>query len=77
MESLNTVERKQLRSLLFKHQDGLAICNTIAVLEKHQLFDFLESKSVVLLEDLIEAFPALNAAYLNVALRSLNFYRSN
>ncbi len=71
MNSLSPAEKRHFRALLFKHQDGLAICNTIAVFEKHGIFAFFQEHSEVLFDELHNAFPRLNAAYLNVAIRSL------
>ncbi len=71
MHAWSPEKKKSWRALLFKHQDGLAICNTISVLEKLGVFDFFQEYSEVWFDELLKAFPTLNAAYLNVGLRSL------
>ena len=71
MNVLTREEKRKFRSLLFKHQDGLAICNTIAILENEGLFDFFIKNKQTTVGYILEYFPKLNAGYLNVALRSL------
>lgn len=71
MVNYSKEEKKRFRTLLFRHQDGLAISNTVAVLDRCQIFDYFKNRKIVTLNDLIAAYPKLNAAYLNIALRSL------
>ena len=69
--SLTKEQKRAFRSLLFKHQDGIAITASIAVLERHGIFDFLATHKKSSLADILEKFPKFHAGYLNVALRSL------
>ncbi len=69
--NLTKQEKKTFRSLLFKHQDGVAITNIIVALEAKNFFDFLEDQNEISLEKIIETFPEFHKGYLNVALRSL------
>ncbi len=68
---LTKEEKKEFRSLLFKHQDGLAITNTIAELEVKGIFSFFNEENQTTIQKISQKFPKLNAAYLNIALRSL------
>ncbi|EDP97045.1 class I SAM-dependent methyltransferase [Kordia algicida OT-1] len=70
--NLTREEKRAFRSLLFKHQDGIAITASIAVLERHAVFDFLASEKSTSLSFLLEKFPQFHSGYLNVALRSLS-----
>lgn len=69
--NLTKQEKQTFRSLLFKHQDGVAITNIIGVLELKKIFAFFEGQKVTSLEKIIEIFPEFHKGYLNVALRSL------
>ncbi|WP_420571377.1 class I SAM-dependent methyltransferase [Kordia sp.] len=69
--SLTREEKRAFRSLLFKHQDGIAITAIIAVLEQHQVFDFLATEKTSSVAKILQKFPQFHAGYLNVALRSL------
>ncbi|WP_430410777.1 class I SAM-dependent methyltransferase [Kordia sp.] len=69
--SLTREEKRILRSLLFKHQDGIAITAIIATLERHAIFDFLATHKTTSVATILEKFPQFHAGYLNVALRSL------
>lgn len=69
--SLTREQKRTFRSLLFKHQDGIAITATIAVLQKHAVFDFLANEHTTSLAAITEKFPQFHAGYLNVSLRSL------
>ena len=71
MEQLTRKEKQTFRALLFKHQDGLAITNTIAKLDKKGIFDYCKDKVRITIYDLKERFPEFHLGYLNVALRSL------
>ena len=68
---LTRQEKQLFRTLLFKHQDGVAIINTITVLEGKKIFNFIESKKQITLQKIIDTFPGFHKGYLNVALRSL------
>ncbi|MEM6722236.1 MAG: class I SAM-dependent methyltransferase [Bacteroidota bacterium] len=69
--SLTREQKRAFRSLLFKHQDGLAITASIAVLEQHGVFDFLENETSTSFTAITKKFPQFHAGYLNVSLRSL------
>jgi hypothetical protein len=69
--SLTREEKRILRSLLFKHQDGIAITSIISVLERHGVFNFLATNTSTSVAAILEKFPQFHAGYLNVALRSL------
>ncbi|WP_298517182.1 class I SAM-dependent methyltransferase [uncultured Kordia sp.] len=69
--SLTREQKRTFRSLLFKHQDGLAITATIAVLEQQLVFDFLATAQTTSVAAILEKFPQFHAGYLNVSLRSL------
>ncbi len=69
--NLTRQEKQTYRSLLFKHQDGVAITNTIVALEKKKVFNFFESEKETTLKKMTKIFPEFHKGYLNVALRSL------
>ena len=68
---LTKEEKKAFRSLLFKHQDGLAITNIIAILYKKGVFSFLNENQKVKLKNICQEFTDFHDGYLNIALRSL------
>lgn len=68
---LTQEEKRAFRSLLFKHQDGIAITAIIAVLDKHKIFDFLATEQKTSLAYILKKHPQFHSGYLNVALRSL------
>jgi len=68
---LTKEEKRAFRSLLFKHQDGIAITASIAVLEKHGIFDFLAEHKTTSVAKIHQQHPQFHAGYLNIALRSL------
>jgi SAM-dependent methyltransferase len=69
--TLTREEKRAFRSLLFKHQDGITITATIAVLEKHGVFNFLATEQSTSLSEIATQFPQFHKGYLNVSLRSL------
>lgn len=69
--SLTREQKRAFRSLLFKHQDGIAITASISVLEKYGVFDYLARATSTTLGKIIENFPLFHAGYLNISLRSL------
>ncbi|QHI37368.1 hypothetical protein IMCC3317_27470 [Kordia antarctica] len=69
--SLTKEEKRIFRSLLFKHQDGIAITAIIATLEHHAVFDFLAMQQTTSVAEILQQFPQFHAGYLNIALRSL------
>lgn len=70
--SITREEKRAFRSLLFKHQDGIAITAIIAVLEQHSVIDFLATQQTTSVSKILQQFPEFHAGYLNVALRSLS-----
>jgi len=69
--SLTREQKRAFRSLLFKHQDGITITASIAVLQRHAIFDFLAEETATTLSAITQKFPQFHAGYLNVSLRSL------
>jgi len=69
--NLTKQEKQSFRSLLFIHQDGVAITSIIVALETKNFFDFLKGQKETSLKKIIETFPEFHKGYLNVALRSL------
>jgi hypothetical protein len=69
--SLTREEKRVFRSLLFKHQDGIAITAIIAILERHAVFDFLATNKTTSVSAILAKHPQFHAGYLNIALRSL------
>ena len=63
--------KKQLISLLFKHQDGIVISAIINELSKKGVFELIEQNDNISLEQLSSIDPCFNKGYLNVAIRSL------
>ena len=59
-----------LRSILFRHLDGLATAPVITALNNKKVLDYILSKKEVSLEELTKKFNA-NEGYLNVGLRVL------
>jgi len=69
--NLTKEEKQQFRILLFKHQDGIAIANTMSVLAYKKVFSFLENEKETSLQKIVDRFPEFHKGYLNVSLRSL------
>ena len=69
--TLTREQKRAFRSVLFKHQDGITITATVAVLEQHGIFDFLATVQTTSFAAIAEKFPQFHAGYLNVSLRSL------
>lgn len=69
--NLTREEKRVFRSLLFKHQDGIAITAIIAILERHAVFDFLATNKRTSVATILTHHPQFHAGYLNIALRSL------
>ncbi len=67
---MNSDQKANLRSKLFRHLDGIAISPTAYTLKKHGVTDYLLQHKKVPLSDLTAKFKA-NEGYLNVALRGL------
>jgi len=67
---LSKSNKEQLRSIIFRHLDGIATATTITALNKAGVLEYLLQQKKVNLSDLVEKFNA-NEGYLNVALRIL------
>ena len=62
--------KKILRSLLFRHLDGLALCGPISALNRLGLTQYIQDHPSFYIQDLLNKFDC-NAGYLNVTLRPL------
>jgi len=67
---LTKKDKEQLRSIIFRHLDGIAVATTAFALHKKGVFKYLIKNQEATLNDLTKAFNA-NEGYLNVALRIL------
>ncbi|MEZ4796151.1 MAG: class I SAM-dependent methyltransferase [Flavobacteriaceae bacterium] len=67
---LSKSDKEQLRSVIFRHLDGIATATTTAALNKKGVLAFLLEHKKVELTELTKKFSA-NEGYLNVALRIL------
>ena len=67
---MNVDQKAALRSILFRHLDGIVIAPTAYTLKKHGVTDYLLEHKRVALQDLTKKFNA-NDGYLNVGLRGL------
>jgi hypothetical protein len=63
-------KKKYLRSLLFRHLDGIAICGPISALNRSGITKYIQDHPVFSLKELVNQFKS-NAGYLNVTLRLL------
>ena len=63
-------EKKKLRSILFRHLDGIAIIPTVHALNEIGIINFIKEHHVFRFTDLQSNFKT-NGGYLNVALRLL------
>jgi hypothetical protein len=64
------IDKKNLRSRLFRHLDGLAMAPIMVALHDHKVLDYIGSQHKVTLEELTQKF-SVNEGYLNVGLRAL------
>ena len=67
---LSKSDKEQLRSVIFRHLDGIATATTTTTLYKKGVLNYLLEHNKVELSELTRAFNA-NEGYLNVALRIL------
>ena len=67
---LSKPDKEQLRSVIFRHLDGIATATTTTALYKKGVLSYLLEHNKVELSELTRAFNA-NEGYLNVALRIL------
>lgn len=64
------MDKKTLRSNIFKHLDGIVTAPVIVALQKKNVLDFILEKKSVKISEITETIPS-NEGYLNVALRTL------
>ena len=67
---MNKDEKKQLRGILFRHLDGIAIGPTIAALYKKGICAYIQGNSHFTFQNITKEFK-VNEGYLNVGLRLL------
>ena len=63
-------KKKFLRSILFRHLDGIALCGPISALNKNGVTRFIQSDPSFSIQDILNNFEC-NSGYLNVTLRLL------
>jgi SAM-dependent methyltransferase len=68
---LTKSDKSQLRSIIFRHLDGIATATSAYALHKKKVLDFILKNKTVSVESLSSQFEA-NDGYLNVALRVLS-----
>ena len=64
------MDKKYLRSLIFRHLDGLVTAPVLSALAKKGALHYIVERKTIQLEELTNEFQA-NEGYLNVALRVL------
>ncbi len=64
------MNKKNLRSYLFRHLDGIALFMPISILEESGILDFIKKNEKFNIQDIIKKFNC-NVGYLNVTLRLL------
>lgn len=67
---LTKIEKKELRTDLFRHLDGIVSAPTLVALHKKGVLNFLLQNKEAEIKTLSQEFGA-NEGYLNVALRTL------
>ncbi|MBC3847088.1 class I SAM-dependent methyltransferase [Winogradskyella echinorum] len=67
---LTKSDKSKLRSIIFRHLDGIATATTAYALHKKEVLDYLLQHKTVNLSDIATTFNA-NEGYLNIALRVL------
>ena len=67
---MNQDKKKYLRSLLFRHLDGIALCSPISALNKHGITEYIKIHPIFSSQDLFSQFQS-NTGYLNITLRLL------
>ena len=67
---LSVSEKKEYRSELFRHLDGIAVAPVAFALKEKGVLDFILKKKELTLNDIVEAFPS-NDGYLNIGIRML------
>lgn len=64
------MDKKELRSSIFRHLDGIVTAPVAAALQKEDIVTHLYQSEKISLSELMEKFPS-NSGYINVALRTL------
>lgn len=67
---LSVSEKKEYRSELFRHLDGIAVAPVAFALKEKGVLDFILNKKELTLNDIVQAFPC-NDGYLNIGIRLL------
>ena len=68
---MNREKKRYLRSILFRHLDGIALCSTISALNKEGITKYIQEQKLFSIHDILSKFEC-NAGYLNVSLRILS-----
>ena len=68
--NMNKDKKKFLRSILFRHLDGISLCGPISTLNNNGITQFIQENPSFNIQDLLDSFKC-NAGYLNVTLRLL------
>lgn len=64
------MDKKNLRSIIFRHLDGIAIAPVLVTLQKKNIISQISEQGSMQLNEIVEKIPC-NEGYLNVALRIL------
>ena len=64
-------KKRYLRSILFRHLDGIALCGTISALNSQGITTFIQNNPTFSIKDIISKFEC-NAGYINISLRLLS-----
>ena len=64
------MDKKNLRSIIFRHLDGIAIAPVLVALQKKNIISQIAEQESMQLNEIVEKIPC-NEGYLNVALRIL------
>lgn len=62
------MDKKELRSSIFRHLDGIVTAPVIHSLQKKEIIDFILNSKKITLKEISEKIES-NEGYLNVALR--------
>ena len=67
---MDRIESKKLRSILFRHLDGISICSTVGILYKQGVIEYILNNKKFTIIQIIDKFNC-NPGYINIALRLL------
>ena len=67
---LSISEKKEYRSELFRHLDGIAVAPVAFALKEKGVLDFILNKKELTLNEIVQEFPS-NDGYLNIGIRML------